>query len=417
MPSRLSMRWLGARFAGGAGATAAKILAAALLAMVWGVQREGGSPSDLRVSRAVGVAIAVVGVLVVWGSVTVSIRMPGLPPLPFPGGEPAVVRGCDRLRVAVPGRRGRARPCRARPRAAADSEPLRVARLIGAYTLVITAVTGFLVVGLLSEEQRRVWMSAPLAGVAIAVAAPAWIRFLLLLFVASAAVVFLASTVRAACERRTRHTRAAGRGRCARPRVPRAASALRHAVANHRRVRGRATRHPARLGRRCRLARADTPSRWSARRCSSSRRCGDTAACAEKRAYRVPLTVTVKGREWPIGLLAIAVLLAIPTAALIVMLDPPTLACAVLVNAVALVLIVSERELTAQAPEAAGLDEFQLLPSDDVDLAAGRRAAWQLPRAGPQAARDDAPRRGASRRRRSGRRRDDRAARRRRRPG
>ena len=361
----------GARFAGGAGATAAKILAAALLAMVWGVQREGGSPSDLRVSRAVGVAIAVVGVLVVWGSVTVSIRMPGLPPLPFPSAVNLLW-----FAAAI----GYALPCLggvdALGHAALDLEQpriqnlLRVARLIGAYTLVITAVTGFLVVGLLSEEQRRVWMSAPLAGVAIAVAAPAWIRFLLLLFVASAAVVFLASTVRAA----------SSGGHDTLARLVEEGVFGREFRALHQRF-GTPWRiiDASAVAQLVILLVSDGDVAWLARMYAFAVVCSAMFKLAalwryrlvrrEKRAYRVPLTLTVKGREWPIGLLAIAVLLAIPTAALIVMLDPPTLACAVLVNAVALVLIVSERELTAQAPEAAGLDEFQLLPSDDVDLA------------------------------------------------
>src|SRR5262245_13153245 len=187
------------QLAGIASDTAARTIAIALVAVVWGVQRQGRSPSDLRVARAVGFAMAAIGVLVVWGTATLGVRHPPLALLPLPSAVNILW-----FAVAL----GYALPCLggldALGHAALDLEQprirnlLRVARLVGAYTLFITAVTAFLVVGLVPADQQVTSMPAPLAGVAMAVAGPAWLRFTLLLLVAAAAVVFLASTVRAA---------------------------------------------------------------------------------------------------------------------------------------------------------------------------------------------------------------------------
>src|SRR5204862_2571925 len=127
------------------------------------------------VSRAVGLAIAALGVLLVWALATSGIRDAELPPLPRP---PAV--NLLWLAAAL----GYALPCLggvdALGLAALDLEQprirnlLRVARLVGAYTLVITAATASFFVGLVPEAQRNEWTSAPLAGVAVTLAGPAW---------------------------------------------------------------------------------------------------------------------------------------------------------------------------------------------------------------------------------------------------
>src|SRR5262245_31483418 len=360
------------RLFGVASDTAARTIAIALVAVVWGVQRQGRSPSDLRVSRAIRYAIGAIGVLVVWGSATLAVRHPPLPTVPLP---PAV----NLLWFAVA--LGYALPCLggvdALGHAALDLEQprirnlLRVARLVGAYTLFITAVTAFLVVGLLSAEQQQAWMPAPLAGVAMAVAGPAWLRFTLLLLVAAAAVVFLASTVRSASS--------SGHGALARL-VEEGVFGQEFRALHHRFGTPWRIIDATAVAQLVFLLVSDGDVVWLARMYAFavvSAALFKIAALVryrflrrEKRAYRVPLTFTVRRVEWPIGLFAIAVLLAIPAAALVVTLDPPTLACAVLVNALALVLIVSERGITSRssASDATALDEFQLLPSDDVDL-------------------------------------------------
>jgi magnesium transporter len=360
------------RIFGIASDTAARTIAIALIGVVWGVQRQGRSPSDLRVSRAVRFAIAAVGILVAWGSTTLAVRHPPLPSIPLPA-------AVNLLWFAVA--LGYALPCLggvdALGHAALDLEQprirnlLRVARLVGAYTLFITAVTAFLVVGLLPREQQAAWMPAPLAGVAISVGGPSWLRFVLLLLVAAAAVVFLAATVRAASSD--------GHGALARL-VEEGVFGQEFRALHHRFGTPWRIIDATAVAQLVFLLVSDGDVVWLARMYAFAVVCAAMFKIAalvryrsyrrEKRAYRVPFTFTVRGHEWPIGLFAIAVLLAIPAAALVATLDPPTLACAALVNALALVLIMSERGLTARssAHEGTGLDEFQLLPSDDVDL-------------------------------------------------
>ena len=361
----------GSPSAGAAGDTAPISIAAALLASVWWLQRQGRSPSERGVSRAVGLAIAALAVLVAWALATSGIRHAGLPPLPL---TPAVKLWW--LAAAL----GYALPCLggvdALGLAALDLEQprirnlIRVARLVGAYTLCITAATVFLVVGLVPEVQRSSWTSAPLAGVAMTLSAPAWLRVTMLGVVSAAGIVFLAATLRAAAT--------GGHGTLARL-VDEGVFDEEFRALHHRFGTPRRIIDATAVAQLVMLLVSDGDVAWLARIHAFAVVCSGifkvTALVRyrfirrEKRAYRVPVNVRFRGVEWPIGLIMIALLLAIPGGALLVVLDPPTLAAAALINALALALVVSERRLTARpSATTAGLDEFQLLPSDDVDL-------------------------------------------------
>src|SRR5262249_12219204 len=74
----------------------------------------------------------------------------------------------------------------------------RVARLVTAYGLAITAALAFLVVALIPSEELRAWTAAPLAGLALRIGGPLGLRFAVLFAVVLAAVAFLFATVRAA---------------------------------------------------------------------------------------------------------------------------------------------------------------------------------------------------------------------------
>ena len=88
------------------------------------------------------------------------------------------------------------------------------------------------------------------------------------------------------------------------------------------------------------------------------------------RAYRVPMNVTVGGREWPVGLILVAAILALPALSLLVIFDAPSLAGAA--------LLVAHDRASRRCPSAPprrirmrrtrALDDFQLLPSGDADL-------------------------------------------------
>ena len=362
----------GSPSAGAAGDVAPNAVAAGLLAVVWWLQREGRSPSDRGVSRAVGLAVVAIGVLVVWASATVGIRRAALPELPLP---PAV--SVFWLALSL----GYALPCLsgidALGHAAVDLEQprirnlLRVARLAGAYALVITAASAFFVVGVLPDAERSVWTTAPLAGVAVTLAAPAWLRFVMLLVVGVSAIVFLAATVRAAA--------AGGHETLARL-VDEGVFGDDFRQLHHRFGTPSRIIDATAVTQLLILTVLDGNVAWLAQMYAFAVVCSALLKVAaliryrfirrEARAYRVPFNLNVRGREWPIGLVSIAVLLAIPGSALIAAADPPTLATAAMVAALAVTLIVSEygRSAHESAEKSAGLDEFQLLPSDDVHL-------------------------------------------------
>ena len=135
----------------------------------------------------------------------------------------------------------------------------------------------------------------------------------------------------------------------------------------------------------------------------------------EKRAYRVPLNVTIGGREWPLGLIGAADT-PVPRGRRTRSDRRPAFSRRLRPGRGA-----DGRTRRLQAigrvtgPSARGiaLDEFQLLPSDDVDLRHVGRASREFPRAGPPAARAHASRQRPARRGRPRRRGDDGAARRR----
>ena len=184
--------------AGLGGGTPPIAVAAALIASVWWLQRQGRAPSDCGVSRAVGLAIAALGVLVVWAFATSGVRHVRLPLLPLPP-DVNLLWLAAALGYALPGLGG----VDALGLAALDLEQprirnlLRVARLVGAYTLFITAATAFLVVGLVPEGQRRVGLGAAgrrrddARGAGVVACHDAAL-------VSGAAIVFLAATLRAA---------------------------------------------------------------------------------------------------------------------------------------------------------------------------------------------------------------------------
>ena len=246
----------------------------------------------------------------------------------------------------------------------------RTARLVAAFGLVVTGAFAFLLVALVPEAQRGAWVNAPLAGVALSLAGPAWLRAIGLVAVVGAAAVFLSAAARSAAAGAhgvlSRLVDEGILGAALRTLHPRFGTPSRlidvTAVAQIGIVLvsggeviwlARALRRRHRLERPAEDARADPVP----------------VSAAGERAYRVPINVTVSGREWPVGLFLVTGLLAIPGVCLLLALDPPSMAGAALLAALTALLIVSERAAAAHPdPAHAALDEFQLLPSADEDL-------------------------------------------------
>jgi magnesium transporter len=363
-------------------------IAVALLAIVWWLQRQGRRVPEQTVSRAVGLSAAVLLVLAAWAAATawfsdLALPSPGLPVAVFSAGPAsgtsrwlATVAAIAALAAGV----GFALPAVGSvdvlSQVAVDLvQPrirnlTRIARLVGAFSLAITASLAFFLVWLVPEAQRGAWVNAPLAGVSLALTGPPWSRAFALVAVVGAAAVVLAAAARSA---------AAG-----------AHGVLSRLVDEGILGPGLRNLHP-RFGTPSRLIDATAVAQmgivlvsgggvvWLARVYAV----GLVWSAVLKtialmrfrlvrsggRAYRVPINITVGGREWPVGLWFITGLLALPAVCLLIGLDAPSLAGTMLLAALTALLIVSERSVAKELDAAPGaLDHFQLLPADHEDL-------------------------------------------------
>jgi magnesium transporter len=380
----------GASFGSVAGDAGPLVIAATLIALIWWLQRQGRMPRDQRVAQWVGGAVVLLGVLVVWAALSALARSPYAAPLVPPNSAPlaerlsAVLTGwpapiltalllLSAFGCALPAVGG----VDALGTAALDLEQprirnlQRVARLVSAYGLLGTATLGFLGVALVPPAELNDWAFAPLAGIALHVAAPPWLRLALLAAVAGAAAVFLATTVRS--------TAAGVQG------------VLTRLVDEGVLPEGLRTLHP-RFGTAFRVIDATAVAQlgivllsggavaWLARVyaiavvvCALLK----TAALVRyrvirpgPRAYEAPFNLYARGTRWPVGLIVTSGLLGLAAAMLLLLRDVPSLAGAALIATLAASLSASRRDASARTPSRGGaaLDPFQLLPADDVEL-------------------------------------------------
>ena len=195
-------------------------IAVALLGAVWWLQRQGRRVPDRALSRAVGGSVAILVVVAGWGVATAWFNAGALPPLHLP---PIAVFSSDvsasrplrlfsiaiiPLVASLAAGFGLAIPAiggvDVLSQVALDLEQPRIrnlqrtARLVGAFGLVVTGAFAFLFVALVPEAHRNAWVTAPLAGVALGLAGPGWLRAFGLVAVICAAAVFLSAAVRSA---------------------------------------------------------------------------------------------------------------------------------------------------------------------------------------------------------------------------
>ena len=346
-------------------------IALAMLACVWWAQRRGHWFSAETVSRLMLGIVGVLAVAVLWGTGTAMWR--GAQPIPVPdvprtfGSVFALVVVWGRVLFVVGGTDALAQvaPELAQPRI---QNLRRTAVLVGVYALAITTLVGFVVAAVMSNGDRSAWRDAPLAGLMLHVMGPAWLRAIYAVLIVLAAVLLLTMTARASM---------AG-----------AQSALSRLVEQG--LLGRALRAPhPRFGTQWRLVDAIGLAQVAIVAVAGSRPGWLVGAYAvgvawsaalkavalirfrrlrpEGRAFRTPMNVKVAGREWPIGLSLAALLLAVPSACVLAARDAGAWAGAALVLGVTVALTVA-RERSVETAEGPALDEFQLLPSDDVDL-------------------------------------------------
>jgi len=244
----------------------------------------------------------------------------------------------------------------------------RVARLVSGYGILITAALAFLFVAVVADG--RVWSTAPLAGIAYELLAPLWLRLVLVSLVVGAAAAFLTATLRSTS--RGAHgvlARLADDGV-----LDDGWRALHHRFGTPwRSIDTVAVAQVAIVlisgGETSWLARAYAVAAVIAALLKLAALVRFRSMRARTRAYRVPLNLKIGGREWPLGLIGAAALLAIAAGALVAAADPPSLAGLMCVAAVAAALFASEHSVAGQpvGPRAV-VEDFQLLPADVVDL-------------------------------------------------
>jgi magnesium transporter len=246
----------------------------------------------------------------------------------------------------------------------------RMARLLAVFGLLVTAGMSFCYVMLIPAAGRDTWSDAPLAGVALHLAGPPWLRLAALAAIAIAAVVFLSATCRSATA--GAHgvlTRLVDEGvldlefRRLHPRFGTPFRLIDATVAAQIVIVLLSGGQGAWLARAFAIAIAWTTllKALALVRFRFVRR--------ETRAYRAPLNIRVGRHEWPAGLLIAGLVPAAAGACLLLEFDPPSIAAIGVISGLTALMIGSERVASARPQTgAAGLDEFQLLPAEDVNL-------------------------------------------------
>jgi magnesium transporter len=344
------------------------MLALAVIAIVWWLQRQGRSLHERTVTQTIAVSIAVLALLTLCATVSVLF----VPSVAVWQNPPAL--GLLSLSTALGYVLAAIGSIETLNAAALDLEQprirnlRRVARLVAAYGLIITIPSAFLFVAVVRDP--RVWSAAPLAGIASDLAAPAWLRLAFVTLVAAAGAAFLATTVRSTAlaahgvlarlieegvledSWRTQHHRFG---------TPwRSIDAVAIAQVGIVLLSGGETSWMARVYAIAVVVTAGLKLAALVR---------FRAVRPERRPYRAPINLRIGSHEWPIGLVGTAAVLIVATGRLVAIADAPTLAGLALVAVLTAALLVSERSVASQRAAAGRtLDEFQLLPSDDVDL-------------------------------------------------
>jgi hypothetical protein len=229
----------------------------------------------------------------------------------------------------------------------------RAARLVNVWSVFVTAAVAFLFVSLAPVADRTTWRDAPLVGVALFTGAPRVAAFVLAAAAACASAVFLAMAVyRSAVNAQRLLLRLSEDGvliRSMRSPHPRFGT-------------------PARLidlvavGQLVIVLAAAGQTVWLAKTYGVVIAAGAVLKIAslvrlrarrtETRAFRVPLNPRIGGREWPLGLAATALVLAVPALLLVATADPSALVALGLLMAIAALLAVAEQTAEASKVEA-----------------------------------------------------------------
>ncbi len=326
--------------------------------------------------------MSVLVALVVWAALTLAVRGASAPlasPLTLSGsagGDGWTIAQLGSLVVALLVAFGHATAGVASgdslARAAGELEPPRIRGLrrtmliLTVYGAAVTVAASFLFATLVDPAAQSTWLNAPLLAIAHHVGGPGWLRVVLTIAVVASATLLLGQATRAGI---------AG------------AEAMLVRLAQQGDVSRALTLPHARLGT---LARAsDTAAGVAALAIISSAGRVEWIAHAyaatlawtllikvavlvrlrrprEESPFRVPVNLWIFGREWPLGLWAIAVAVGSTWLAMLASGDAPTIGASLALAGVASVFAASARRAPV-VPADEG-DAFRLLPSTELSM-------------------------------------------------
>jgi magnesium transporter len=333
------------------------VVAACVIGGAWWWLRQGRTLSPLLVGRTAVLVAVAIGLTIVAGAVAVFSHSGAAAALvaPFGHTRPSFVGVLTTFGAAffVIG------SAEALGHISTDLPPPRIlrlrraARLVNVWSVFVTAAVAFLFVSLAPVADRTTWRDAPLVGVALFTGAPRVAAFVLAAAAACASAVFLAMAVyRSAVNAQRLLLRLSEDGvliRSMRSPHPRFGT-------------------PARLidlvavGQLVIVLAAAGQTVWLAKTYGVVIAAGAVLKIAslvrlrarrtETRAFRVPLNPRIGGREWPLGLAATALVLAVPALLLVATADPSALVALGLLMAIAALLAVAEQTAEASKVEA-----------------------------------------------------------------
>ena len=348
--------------------------AVCLIGVVWWWLRQGRIISSRMTFRTVWSVAAALVVVVLGGALAAAVRhQVALVPASLVAGTPASLFAVLSAAGACLFAAGTSE---ALAHLSADVPPpkiyhlRRAARFASGYSLLAVAGAAFVFSWIVPVGQRALWHDAPLAGIALFAGAPGWLGGLLVAGIAVGSTLFLTLAIhRSAVNAQQLLLRLSEDG----------------VVLPSLRV-----LHP----------RFGTPSRlidliafaqlvvlfasagqlvWLARAYAVGVVAGAVLKVAalvrlrtmrpEPRAFRVWCNPRIGGREWPLGLGAIAVIAGVPALALLLTGDPASLGTIGLFGAFVMLLALSERaSISSASGPSSSLHELGLLPTPAIGL-------------------------------------------------
>ena len=340
--------------------------AVVLIGAVWLWLRQGRPLSSALITRTVGYAVAALVVIVAWGVVRSVPRhdasrwVAALATTPFSIVPALTAAGLCLFAVGTAQTLGRASLDFPQPKI---QHLRRVARFVNAYSLVTTAVIGILFVWLVPAGDRAAWRDAPVAGLVFSAGGAGAVRRLVRAGVLLGSALFLTMAIyRSAANIHQLLLRLTEDGLLSRAmRAPHPRFGTPSRMIDFAAVASLAVLI-AGAGQLALLASAY----GMALACSAILKIASLIRLRklrpEPRAFRVPMNVRFAGLERPLGLVLIAILLAVPALALVATGNPAALAVVVVLVVLTALLGASDRAAQrSSTAEAAAPPEIELL--------------------------------------------------------